>query len=818
MRVLSVLLALVNIIAFSNASHAMDIVSSGVARAVIVVPASASPVTLYAAKELQWHIREATGVELTIIPEGIAYTEDLHPIYLGSCVKSGQAGMRVDELPSNTFQIKITPDAMFLAGRDGSGTPPFDDVTSMGTLFAVYEWLDEQMGVKWLWPGKLGTYVPKQTHVTSGPESERTEKPPFLHTKLRFGGGGVFGAWRDVVSKQARDGFMHDTSVWLRRHRFTRPVSFEYGHAFEKYWERFGKEHPEWFALRPDGKRGPTDAPVLVQMCVSNPDLHKQIIADWLGQRKAGLPWINGAENDKRGNPDDPPCTCEKCRAWDPVHPQILSSAAINLIDTDKKETSASAPEISLSDRYARFWLALQAEGRKHDPEATVVGYAYAGYSEPPLETKLNDHIIVWIVPPYRLPLGTEEKERFQKLWDGWAKTGARLVLRPNYTLEGDCMPYIYAEQFGHEFQFAAKHGLIGTDFDSLTSMWAVQGPNLYMLGRIQEKPHMKVDVILDEYYSAFGAASGQVRAYFQHWEQVTSQLANPEFVNSLPSYSFTTFQTVADKIFTPETFVKGRKLLQEALAAAAQDPEATARVEYLRKGLEHAELSLHASSAFQAVIKSPEPEKAKQTFLAALKALDDYRKSIESDNVVDIVYLNFCENNRGYGRKQIQLIGQYEKIEALPLVWSFQWDPKGVGLAEKWYDEKFDSGQWLKARTDLAWEKQPVGEQWKENHGKDYDGFAWYRTTFGIPKKYQGRKILLTFGAVDEACRVWVNGSLVLERPYKPAVNPNSWNEPFVVDITNAARFDQLNVVAVQVEDSALAGGIWQPCSLVAE
>ncbi len=51
-----------------------------------------------------------------------------------------------------------------------------------------------------------------------------------------------------------------------------------------------------------------------------------------------------------------------------------------------------------------------------------------------------------------------------------------------------------------------------------------------------------------------------------------------------------------------------------------------------------------------------------------------------------------------------------------------------------------------------------------------------------------------------------------MLSRPYPYEGNPDSWREPFEVDITEVIRFDRPNILAVRVEDRAGAGGIWRP------
>ena len=67
-------------------------------------------------------------------------------------------------------------------------------------------------------------------------------------------------------------------------------------------------------------------------------------------------------------------------------------------------------------------------------------------------------------------------------------------------------------------------------------------------------------------------------------------------------------------------------------------------------------------------------------------------------------------------------------------------------------------------------------------------------------------------FGAVDEACTVWVNDKRLLERPYPYKGNTDSWQEAFEVDVSEVVRYGVPNTVAVRVSDNTGAGGIWRP------
>lgn len=80
----------------------------------------------------------------------------------------------------------------------------------------------------------------------------------------------------------------------------------------------------------------------------------------------------------------------------------------------------------------------------------------------------------------------------------------------------------------------------------------------------------------------------------------------------------------------------------------------------------------------------------------------------------------------------------------------------------------------WQQIGTNAAWEEQPVGKAWKAEHRTDYDGIAWYRTAFTVLPGDGARQVRLLFGAVDEACTVWVDGSACGSRPRRRS--PARW------------------------------------------
>lgn len=608
------------------ATHAdVPLVVNGQAKAVVVLPATPSRVVQYAADELIYHVEKATGAKLAVFSEGQEPKEPAGRIYLGPTAAASKAGIEAAKLSPDSFTLRTAGNALLVVGRDSDGRP-LDPNTWAGTLFGVYEVLENVMGVRWLWPGKLGERVPAMKNITI-PDTDKTVAPQLIIRRLRSTLDGRPGAaGGDTFSPKALKKARADEQQWLRRQRMGHSRKMNWGHSFTTWWERYGKEHPDWFNLLDDGKRGPQygNRGDRAGMCVSNPGFHAQIVENWMKACAASpdnKPNINGCENDVFGR-----CLCDRCKAWDAPRPD------------EKLYPERFSKHGIVSDRYTRFWRTVQELAAKHDPDVIVTGYAYVNYAPPPVREKLNDHVWIGLVPDAFFPRSAAEHKQCIAMWQGWAKTGCKLFLRPNYTLEGYCMPYLYTRQFADEFAHHARNGMIATDFDSLTAMWAVQGPQTYLFARWQSCLDKKVDEVLAEYYAGFGPAAEKVKAYFDYWENyTTSNRERFQAAEKKLKASWATYPRMAHECFTPDAFARGQKLLDEAARAAKDDAIAAARVEFLGKGLAHAEKCAAVSRA-----------RANSDFMALQEALSDlraYRKQIETDNVVNLAYCAWVES-----------------------------------------------------------------------------------------------------------------------------------------------------------------------------
>ena len=85
----------------------------------------------------------------------------------------------------------------------------------------------------------------------------------------------------------------------------------------------------------------------------------------------------------------------------------------------------------------------------------------------------------------------------------------------------------------------------------------------------------------------------------------------------------------------------------------------------------------------------------------------------------------------------------------------------------------------------------------------REYTGDFWYETDFFVPGEWEGREILLRFGAATHRAGVYVNGILITEH--------EGGFLPFSADVTTVVRYDSYNKVVVKVNNELNCTNI--PC-----
>ncbi len=750
----------------------------------VVVPEKTPYCVKKAARELAEHIGLATGITPKIYNSTADVPEDAFRFLLGS---TGDYGSDSTLLKFNRAQWHCDENSYTITGNNTG--------ESHGTLLAVYDWLDNTLGCRWLWPGDLGRVVPHSDKISFS-TGAGLYAPKVECANWRPLGWENHKLWS---SEATRTYFYSQQALWLQRNRLFNNMALQhYPHGFEKWYKKYHSSHPEWFGLLPDGRREPDpmhhNSPRLISMCVSNHELVKEVVQQWLKNPNSNLQ-INLNENDTPGC-----CTCDKCLEWDnsPVSASVRRAEAAKRFKAGDRNWYKALG--SVTGRYARFYMEVLKEVDRVAPErhAQIAGLVYSNYSKAP-KIKMSDRIYQRYCPPVMFPLTKEKMDSYCSEYAKWIDTGCQMLLRPNFTLCGHCFPINYAAEYARCYKFAYDRGLVGFDIDSLTGNYSAMGTTLYTIARIPCRPDMNDKTIAKEYCAAFGAAAPLVERYFARLADITQNVC-PKFTRESfgpEGGDYSKYFVVAPHVFTPKVINELYSILDQAAQRVKNDKLAADRVNWLRLGLKHAELTIATQLGFEKYKKHGDIN----AFAVSIAELDTFRAKHEKDFISNFAYLRMYENNY-WPREWLKFQGG--KLQALPIKWKFHTDPENQGINEKWFASNYDDSNWNTISTEKAWDSQL---------GHPYYGFAWYRLDIDLPKKMKGSPILLV-GAVDEACEVWINGKKCLSRPFSKEKDPDSWAKPFEVPFGEVA-IPGRNTIAIQVENRLGAGGLWKPCYL---
>jgi hypothetical protein len=612
----------------------LTLVKDGRATAVIVTNGRPKESQALAAFELQEHLRIMTGATLEIVKENELQDDRSQVLILvGPSNRVKERGINTKELEPESFLVKTTDDALILVGEDATGSNP-----RMGTLWAVYDFLQDQLGCRWIWPGEIGRVVPQSPTVTVGSLDIREtptikirgfrmaaqEKHKVAYEKEGLGRFLDFGETFDQISEDER--------VWLRRMRMGRSFKLSYGHAFTDWWEKYKDTNPDIFALQPNGQRGPrkSSKPDFVKMCVSNPQLWELQLAPIRKYAEKGARGlrVNACENDGSGGF----CVCPRCRAWD-ADPNTALASLPAIEDGSDVDASGNADEDasilpdSLSDRYAHWYNELARRAREADPEACVIAYGYSRYRSPPSKIeRLEPNVWIGYVGFNAYPRPEEYRKMSTDEWFGWSRLGATVFLRSNSMFYcGEGAPYVVTGQLVEDLQFQVKNSLQAVDYDNLQGYWATTGPGYYVLARMLWDTGADPDQVLDEFYASFGPMKESVRAYFGYWEEFTTGLGNdPKFFElRRPDRLRAYFQ-----IYNETVLAKAEAILANAKPLLPQaTEEERERFRNVELGLEHGRL---LAKALQDGKTSNGPEGDR---------LMKFRREVAARNVINVYW-----------------------------------------------------------------------------------------------------------------------------------------------------------------------------------
>ncbi len=606
------------------AQPAVPLVEEGRAACAIILPAQPDSGLRAVADSFVETVEKSTGARIEILTEPAEVAPSLTRLYLGPTESARQRGLTPETLAEEEYRRVGEGRALWIIGRDEVPlTGVREKPLSRPTRWALNQLLEEGLGVRWLWPGELGTYIPKHRNF-SAPAGEHRFRPKLerrsLWMPLKYTRDGSPNPELRKVEQQAFD--------WAEAHAVGKHGEVRFGHAFGHWWRKYGKTNPDYFGATPPGFKQPFPRAERAKLRLANPAVIEQIAKEY---EAAGAPDVwNICPNDGSGFD-----VSEETRAWD--------------LPADQSPEQIWQAQAQLTARYVEFWNRIYARLRQINPEVLLCSYAYSAYKEPPPpERPLSAKMALGLVPAHW--------DRTQ--WLGWSRYNTRLFLRPNWWHYGSNAPYLPLRETDDFIAFARENGLHGIDMDSIAGYWATQGLNYYLVARRLTRGDLSHEEILGEYTAAFGSAAPKVREYIAYWQGLASRYRygapDGEWAKLIkegkiaPRVSGRTSRHALPLLYPENLVAPGAALLAEARELAANDPpEVRARLAFLEDGLEEFRATRDLVALSQEIKQRRTPEILAE-YEARSRALTALRERLTPGHAIWGDAVNRDEERRG--------------------------------------------------------------------------------------------------------------------------------------------------------------------------
>ena len=562
------------------------LVKNGKAAFEVVVPRSAAPIAKFAAQELADFMGRITNSKVTV---KTAPTGKVPAIIVGDKKAAAAAGIDLKNLDRDGFFIKSFKGNVIIIGNDD---PSRDAVKQSfkerGTLTGVYDFLERFGGVKFYFPGDMGTIVPVKKNWEL-PAIDIADRPDSQYRQ-------IYCIELKALNKNKTDylpesmkklGVSRKTNFYQRMSTLRIPNC--HGLAYLGLVQRFRKSNPEYFALRGDGSRmdgthitAPSTR--MGHLCFTSPV--KEVIYQDAAAFLQGKPatsrnvlmpngkvyWNSNFFNRPFFNimPNDGmfACQCPKCKAIYAKGPQAVSEMIWDFkIDIAERLTANKIPGYITVMAYAEY----KRIPRRKIPSNMIVHLALTGpwkEMNPAAQTKDMQLLADWY------------KKLGQKtyLWTYATKCGNAITDIPNFT------PYAV----GSFFKKSAPHSF-GTFFESETDHWLFGAMNFYVLGKVLWDSNTDVNALMDEHYALmYGKAAPVLKEIYLTWEKhwLKDIMANIRETSIGPQAALPSQYDIWNKIYSPAEIKRIEGLFDKAEKLTAKDKAALARVKFIRKEL----------------------------------------------------------------------------------------------------------------------------------------------------------------------------------------------------------------------------------------
>lgn len=490
----------------------------------------------FAAYELQYHVEKITGATLPMATDGQPATGVR--ILVGESAATQALGFKSDDFAPQEYLVGFRDNAILLIGRDASleDTATLRDrrkvtygdlytypatLEANGSLYAVYDFLERHCGVRWYQATDLGIcFTPTATLKVGGTDVRRAP-----HMTIRSGINTFPADLRgDTVRADPPMEGLHRHDMLLFEHR-QRVGGEPYvgNHSFEGWYERFLKDHPDWFAQGYEGQGRPP------QLCYTHPGVIAQTIQD-------ARDYFDGKEPHKgtvaAGRffalcPMDNAnfCKCPRCR-------KLMHERPTRGVDSQFNTDMTSDYWFSFVNKVAR-------EVAKTHPDKLISTLGYMTYAYPPKNARLEPNVSIqltfsstrhWNMPRQRTDeenldawvLESPDRLKVVRLWYCFpsleaAQQDSRSALPGFFAslIPGRMREYVRAGVRGVYIEpaYINANGMGSALFDQIER---------YVTFKLADDPTLDGHALIEEFFDRYyGPAAAPMRRFYRTVERI---------------------------------------------------------------------------------------------------------------------------------------------------------------------------------------------------------------------------------------------------------------------------------------------------------
>jgi len=572
----------------------------------IVLPVAATDAEKDAADELKQFLDRASGATFEIVAEDKSDTG----LFVGRTDLAKRWGL--PPLPPTPEQ----DEGFAIEVRSAEMRAAIVGTIDMATKFAVYDFLDLFVGVRWFLPGRLFEVVPKRDRLVIS-DCSINALPALSGRVLGYASSGAMYPDNDdpqlgtpLVDYSDPKGVRVDTSRrsehasrWAVRNLLSMDGRLHgsfHGHNFIRIFNyaSYFKEHPEYYPKRYSVEGAAPPGGYGWQPCTSEPGV-LQVTLDWGRDFFRNNPehwaWFSLGINDSGGW-----CGCERCLALHESQPYFRGHP-------------------NMTDRYLKFVKQVADVMLEEFPDRKIGLIAYNSVVVPPATIeKLPPNVVVLVTrdsfqyhDPEYLAVDLEADKRWLEVTNG-------NLYRYDYYSFGWLVPRYYPHRLAEDIRRMRDIGVKGIMVED-GPLWPTVGPSYYVVAKLWWDPDRDVDELIEEFHTTlFGPAAAPMARYWDRHEQIWLKKRPGKWFEGLGN--MTTLASMfsgADLVYLDQQFAEARKL-------AGADELIQQRIGFFERGWEfvtHYIREHHLLGQLQAA-KAPEgaAELAKR-LLAAMQA-----------------------------------------------------------------------------------------------------------------------------------------------------------------------------------------------------